>query len=95
MRLGHGQRRTVLILWAWTAILSGFALYPAYTGTGDAVVPLGIAALGLVLFTVLSPAWLRGGRDDRGEGAPDATVEPTDQAAAEAVHDLQPYDPIA
>ena len=28
MRLGHGQRRSVLILWAWTAILSGFVLYP-------------------------------------------------------------------
>ena len=39
MRLGHGQRRSVLILWAWTAILSGLVLYPAYTGRGDAVVP--------------------------------------------------------
>ena len=24
MRLGHGHRRSVLILWAWTALLSGF-----------------------------------------------------------------------
>ena len=39
MRLGHGQRRSVLILWAWTALLSGFVLYPVYTGQGDAVVP--------------------------------------------------------
>ena len=31
MRLGHGQRRSVLILWAWTALLSGFVLYPIYT----------------------------------------------------------------
>ena len=26
MRLGHGPRRTVVILWAWTALLSGVAL---------------------------------------------------------------------
>ncbi len=55
MRLGHGQRRSVLILWLWTALLSGFVLYPTYTGDGDAVVPLGIAALGLALYTVLHP----------------------------------------
>ena len=41
MRLGHGQRRSVVILWAWTALLSAFVLYPAYTGKGDALVPLG------------------------------------------------------
>jgi UDP-GlcNAc:undecaprenyl-phosphate GlcNAc-1-phosphate transferase len=55
MNLGHGQRRSVLILWLWTAILSGFVLYPAYTGEGNALVPLGIAALALALFTVLHP----------------------------------------
>ena len=43
MRLGHGQRRSVLILWAWTALLSGFVLYPTYTDAGDAIVPIGIA----------------------------------------------------
>ncbi len=55
MALGHGQRRSVLILWLWTALLSGFVLYPTYTGDGDAIVPLGIAALGLALYTVLHP----------------------------------------
>jgi UDP-GlcNAc:undecaprenyl-phosphate/decaprenyl-phosphate GlcNAc-1-phosphate transferase len=56
VRLGHGPRRSVLILWAWTAILSAFVLYPTYNdGQGDAVVPFGIAALGLTLFTVLHP----------------------------------------
>ena len=39
MRLGHGQRRSVLILWTWTALLSGLVLYPTFTGRGDAVVP--------------------------------------------------------
>ena len=36
MRLGHGHRRSVLILWAWTALLSGFVLYPTITGRGNA-----------------------------------------------------------
>jgi len=55
MRLGHGQRRSVLILWTWTALLSGMVLYPTYTGRGDALVPIGIAGLGLALFTVFHP----------------------------------------
>jgi len=55
MRLGHGQRRSVFILWAWTAILSGFVLYPVYTDEGTALVPAGIAALAVALFTVLHP----------------------------------------
>jgi UDP-GlcNAc:undecaprenyl-phosphate GlcNAc-1-phosphate transferase len=28
MRLGHGQRRSVLILWTWTVLLSAIVLYP-------------------------------------------------------------------
>ncbi|MDQ3306668.1 MAG: undecaprenyl/decaprenyl-phosphate alpha-N-acetylglucosaminyl 1-phosphate transferase, partial [Actinomycetota bacterium] len=55
MRLGHGQRRSVLILWVWTALLSGFVLYPAYTDQGNAVVPFGVAALGVALYTLLHP----------------------------------------
>jgi UDP-GlcNAc:undecaprenyl-phosphate GlcNAc-1-phosphate transferase len=55
MRLGHGPRRSVLILWTWTALLSGLVLYPTYTGRGDAVVPLGIAGLALLLFTIFHP----------------------------------------
>ena len=40
MRLGHGHRRSVFILWAWTALLSAFVLYPIYSGSGDGVVPV-------------------------------------------------------
>ena len=67
MRLGHGQRRSVLILWTWTALLSGIVLYPTLTGRGDAVVPIGIAALGLLLYTVFHPGAPAGpdGRRDR------------------------------
>jgi UDP-GlcNAc:undecaprenyl-phosphate GlcNAc-1-phosphate transferase len=55
MRLGHGHRRSVLILWTWTALLSGFVLYPIYSGSGDGLVPFGIAAILLSLFTILHP----------------------------------------
>jgi len=55
MKLGHGHRRSVLILWGWTLLLSIFVLYPTYAGNGDALVPIGIAALALVLFTLLRP----------------------------------------
>ena len=55
MNLGHGHRRAVLILWGWTALLSAFVLYPTYTGEGDAIVPIGILALALGLFTILHP----------------------------------------
>jgi UDP-GlcNAc:undecaprenyl-phosphate GlcNAc-1-phosphate transferase len=55
MRLGHGQRRAVFILWAWTAVLAGFVLAPTYTNEGNALVPFGIAALALVLYAILHP----------------------------------------
>lgn len=55
MRLGHGQRRAVIILWAWTAILAGFVLVPTYTNEGNAIVPFGIAALGIGLYVLFHP----------------------------------------
>ena len=55
MDLGHGQRRSVLILWAWTGLLSAFVLYPVLTGSGVSYVPIGGAMLVLLLFTVLHP----------------------------------------
>lgn len=55
MRLGHGQRRSVLILWAWTAILSGVVLLPTYVGEGNAVIPFIALALGVALYTLFHP----------------------------------------
>ena len=71
MRLGHGHRRSVLILWAWTALLSALVLYPTYSRRGDALVPFGIAALALLLFTVLHPS-AREARRAEGEPGPGA-----------------------
>jgi UDP-GlcNAc:undecaprenyl-phosphate GlcNAc-1-phosphate transferase len=79
MRLGHGHRRSVFILWAWTALLSGFVLYPIYSGSGDGVVPFGIAAILLLLYMFLHPG-LRTKRDeaelgdDGGESPPEPPV---------------------
>lgn len=56
MRLGHGHRRTVTILWAWTALLSGLVLWPVYRGgKGDRIVPVGVLALGVLLYVSFRP----------------------------------------
>lgn len=63
MRLGHGPRRSVVILWAWTAILSAVVLWPTYTNRGNALVPLAVAALALLLYVFFHP-----GRREAREG---------------------------
>ena len=100
VRLGHGPRRSVVILWAWTAVLSGLVLVPTFTNEGNAMVPFGIAALALLLFVYFHP----GARNKRGralaasatshQSAEPAATEPvateseTEGAAPEAVIDL-------
>jgi UDP-GlcNAc:undecaprenyl-phosphate GlcNAc-1-phosphate transferase len=59
LRLGHGHRRSVLILWAWTALLSGFVLFPLYISSVNAIIPFGVLALGVVLFTLFHPGLRR------------------------------------
>ena len=66
MRLGHGQTRSVLILWAWTALLSGLVLYPTFTNKGNAVIPIAVAALGVGLYTLFAPLGRRFGLGERG-----------------------------
>jgi UDP-GlcNAc:undecaprenyl-phosphate GlcNAc-1-phosphate transferase len=73
MDLGHGHRRSVFILWTWTALLSGFVLWPIYSRSGDGLVPFGIAAILLSLFTVLHP----GVRTGRGQSTA-STADPDD-----------------
>ncbi|HSS11889.1 MAG TPA: MraY family glycosyltransferase [Acidimicrobiales bacterium] len=59
MRLGHGQRRSVLILWLWTALLSGLVLYPTFTNSGNAVIPFAALVLGVALYTLFAPSGRR------------------------------------
>src|SRR5262249_12305465 len=55
VRLGHGPRRAVVILWAWTALLSGVALLPTYTNAGNALGPCVLGALAGMLSTLSHP----------------------------------------
>ncbi len=73
MNLGHGQRRSVLILWLWTTILSGFVLYPIFTKAQTALIPIGTAAIALSLYTVLHPEVRRVRRQSRHD------IEPTSE----------------
>ena len=70
LRLGHGHRRSVLILWAWTALLSGFILFPLYISSVNAFIPFGALALGVVLYTLFHPDLRK-----RPEGAAEAGIE--------------------
>jgi UDP-GlcNAc:undecaprenyl-phosphate GlcNAc-1-phosphate transferase len=76
MRLGHGQRRSVVILWAWTAVLSLVVLFPTYTNHGNAIVPAAIAGLAVALYTLFHPGVRRHGQVRE--------VPPTPPAAAPA-----------
>lgn len=64
INLGHGHRRSVLILWAWTALLSGFVLYPTLTDQNPTYLPFGVAALGISLFTLLHPSVIQQRRNN-------------------------------
>ncbi|MEQ8717096.1 MAG: MraY family glycosyltransferase [Acidimicrobiales bacterium] len=55
LALGHGQRRSVLILWLWTALLSVTVLVPTYTGRGVLIAVFALGGLALALYTVFAP----------------------------------------
>ena len=81
LRLGHGHRRSVIILWLWTALLSAVVLFPLFTKSGSSFIPLVAAGFGLFLYTIFHPRLkdTEGHRDTEGgqggQGAPEAVVE--------------------
>ncbi len=90
LRLGHGHRRTVVILWAWTALLSGFVLYPLFGGKGNAVIPFGAGVLGLALYTWFHPG-LRKGPDDAADALdPDLRVSEAREGASAGAQPTPP-----
>jgi UDP-GlcNAc:undecaprenyl-phosphate GlcNAc-1-phosphate transferase len=62
VRLGHGHRRAVVILWGWTAVLCCFVLLPAFDSRANAVVPIGVGLLVLGLYTLFEPGTTNGSR---------------------------------
>jgi UDP-GlcNAc:undecaprenyl-phosphate/decaprenyl-phosphate GlcNAc-1-phosphate transferase len=80
MNLGHGHRRSVVILWTWTALLSAFVLYPTLTGRNPVYLPFGIIAAAIVLYTVLHPSV----RARRREVVPDPVDVPVDAVPVDA-----------
>jgi UDP-GlcNAc:undecaprenyl-phosphate GlcNAc-1-phosphate transferase len=84
VRLGHGPRRSVIILWAWTAVLSSFLLFPLFVHQVNAFIPIGAAALGVGLYTFFHPGLRRGNGEgddgqaqdpDQGVSGPNGRVE--------------------
>lgn len=75
MRLGHGHRRTVLILWLWTALLCGVVLYTTITGSGAAALPFAGGALALALYTIFHPGI---GTTERAENSEAAEASPVE-----------------
>ncbi|MBA2283353.1 MAG: undecaprenyl/decaprenyl-phosphate alpha-N-acetylglucosaminyl 1-phosphate transferase [Acidimicrobiia bacterium] len=87
LKLGHGHRRAVFILWAWTALLSAAVLVPALTNRGDALVPLAIGGLFLILYTALHPSVRAARSEANGEAAAEAATPAPAPAAKRRAHE--------
>ena len=68
MRLGHGHRAAVIILWAWTALLSGLVLWPGVTNSHNEIPPIAVGALSIVLYTLFAPRGPLGASNGDNEG---------------------------
>ncbi|MDE3082348.1 MAG: undecaprenyl/decaprenyl-phosphate alpha-N-acetylglucosaminyl 1-phosphate transferase [Acidobacteriota bacterium] len=71
MRLGHGHRRTVVILWLWTALLCAFVLFPLFEPATNVFIPFGVALMLIALFTWFSPLAARLARRPDVEESPE------------------------
>jgi len=96
LRLGHGQRRSVAILWGFTFLLSAFVLIPVVTRRGTGILPVALAAVALLLITMLWPR-LDGRRsaeaDAEAESSAGVDAAPQDSSGALSIpgpvsHDL-------
>jgi UDP-GlcNAc:undecaprenyl-phosphate GlcNAc-1-phosphate transferase len=74
LRLGHGPRRSVIILWAWTAILSSFLLFPLFVHRVNAFIPIGAAGL----YTFFHPGLRRGNGEEEEDEGQDSDQEVSD-----------------
>jgi len=70
MALGHGTRRSVVILWFWTALLSGVVLVATFTNRGNSLAPFVLAALAMGLYTWFHPGTRRAAREAAASAPP-------------------------
>ena len=92
MRLGHGPRRSVVILWAWTALLSAVALVPTYLNRGNELVPLALVGALLALYIYFHPGVRRAAEQGEAELAtagPEGEVPAVGASIADDVIDLE------
>jgi UDP-GlcNAc:undecaprenyl-phosphate GlcNAc-1-phosphate transferase len=90
MNLGHGHRRSVLILWTWTALLSAFVLYPIMNEENPRYLPFGIGALAIMLFTVLHPSVREQRRRNNTPGQGLERPQVADDVLVGSVHGVDP-----
>ncbi len=90
LRLGHGQRRAVAILWLWTLVLSLVVLVPVFYPNKDIIVPFGIAILLVSLYTWFRPGVGReGGKlDEFGSQKVDVSSDSFKSATIEYAEDF-------
>ena len=68
VRMGHGPRRAVVILWLWTALLSAVVLLPTFTDRGNTLVAPAVIALALLLYIYFHPGVRTARQSDPAEG---------------------------
>jgi UDP-GlcNAc:undecaprenyl-phosphate GlcNAc-1-phosphate transferase len=71
LELGHSQRRAVLLMWAWSALVAFGAVALAYRPGTATVVALSIGAALLVVISVLTPFRRRGQAESVAAGPSD------------------------
>ncbi len=59
LRLGHGHRRAVVLLWVWTLVLSAIVLYPTFYPSLNGALPYAIGGLAIALIVIFRP-WSAG-----------------------------------
>jgi UDP-GlcNAc:undecaprenyl-phosphate GlcNAc-1-phosphate transferase len=89
LRLGHGPRRSVLILWSWTAILSAFLLFPLFMHRANAFIPPGVGALGVGLYTLFHPGLRKGNGEAEELEAHEGVARPP--ATGNSAADVLPF----
>ncbi len=77
VELGHGPRRTVLILWSLTTLASGFVLAPMFFSGRWPLVPLVVLLVGTIAFALLHPDLRRERRLRRTEQRANAGISRT------------------